>query len=135
MLGITFGAFDLLHAGHFIFLSKCRQHCDQLVIGLHIDPSLERSEKNKPIQSVWERYVQLRNVSFVDGEIIPYEREIDIIHILSADKYNVRFLGSDYNNSNSYKLITGEKLCPIQFIDRNHNFSSTELRERIKNGP
>ena len=88
--GFTAGSWDLLHAGHVIFLQKCKELCDSFVVGLHIDPSIERSYKNKPIQTVFERYIQLR--PFCD-EIIPYETEKELEYILRVNKYDRRFLG------------------------------------------
>lgn len=129
--GITFGAFDLCHVGHVVMLEECRQHCDYLIVGLHVDPSIERKTKNKPIQSVYERYTQLRAIKFVD-EIIPYNYEHEIEEMLRTIPIHVRFLGEDYVNL----PFTGQKYCEdnriqVVYNSRKHNFSSTELRKRI----
>jgi len=130
--GICFGAFDILHVGHLNFLNAAKENCDHLTVGLHINPSLERRNKNKPIQTTFERYTQLASCRFVDG-ILPYDTEEDIENILNLYKYDKRFLGSDYIN----KEFTGEKICEdrhieIFYIPRFHNYSSTELRKRLK---
>ena len=130
-IGFTCGAFDLFHAGHNIFLRDAKNYCDRLVVGLHTDPTIDRPEKNKPIQTIYERYVQLKNCSWVD-EIIPYETEADLLNVIATNDIDVRFLGDDY----LYKNFTGNDLCnrkniSIIFLDRSHNFSSTELRKRI----
>ena len=141
--GFTAGAFDLLHAGHVIFLRRCKELCNdygtgELTVGLHIDPSRERPLKNKPIQSVFERFVQLSNLASVD-KIIPYETEQDLDYIISTFRFTKRFLGSEYQEAfNAYK-VGSQKTCmavrtEIVFIPRFHEFSSTQLRERIKNG-
>ena len=129
--GITFGAFDLLHAGHVAMLEEAKRNCDFLMVGLHVDPTVERPDtKNKPIQSVYERWKQLNAMKAVD-EIIPYENEQDIVNMLATLGINKRFIGSDYKD----KVITGKGTCDsrgieIVFIDRVHNYSSSELRTR-----
>lgn len=131
IIGITFGAFDLLHAGHVAMLEEAKRKCDFLIVGLHFDPTTERPDtKNKPIQSVYERWKQLNAMKAVD-EIIPYESEQDIINMLATLNIDKRFIGSDYEN----KPITGSEVCndrgiKIEFIKRVHNYSSSELRER-----
>jgi glycerol-3-phosphate cytidylyltransferase len=140
MKGFTAGAFDLLHAGHVIFLRQCREALDEhgeLTVGLHIDPSIERPEKNKPIQSVFERFVQLSHLSVVD-KIIPYETEKDLDYILRTFYFNKRFLGSEYLTAYSHNEVKSQSTCKligteIVLIPRFHEFSSTQLRDRIVN--
>jgi glycerol-3-phosphate cytidylyltransferase len=132
-IGFTAGAFDLLHAGHVHFLSLCAKECNKLIVGLHTDPSIDRPEKNKPLQSTYERFVQLSGSAYVD-RVIPYDTEHDLINIIACENIDVRFLGSDYINSN----FTGDKICQqknidVVFIPRLHDFSSSELRKRIDN--
>ena len=139
--GVTFGAFDLLHAGHVIFLRRARELCGEggeLTVGLHIDPSAERPKKNKPVQSVFERHLQLGHLSIVD-KIIPYETEKDLDYMLQTYRFNKRFLGSEYREAFDAYKVNSQKTCmltqtEIVFIPRFHDFSSTQLRERIKNG-
>ena len=127
--GFVCSAFDLLHAGHVLLLKECKENCDYLTVGLQVDPSLERKDKNKPIQSLVERQIQLEGCRFVN-EIIVYETEKDLEEILKIGNFDVRFLGADYQDGR--KKITGETLCPIHYVSRNHGYSSTELRERIR---
>lgn len=130
--GITFSAFDLFHAGHVAMLQEAKAYCNYLIVGLQIDPSLERSEKNQPIQSVFERYVQLKGCRYVD-EIIPYLKECEISDILLTYPIDVRFIGSEYKNSEfSGKKECEEKGIVIHYNNRQHSFSSSELRNRIK---
>lgn len=131
-VGITFGAFDLCHAGHNLMFSECRQNCDYLIVGLQADPSIERENKNKPIQSMFERYVQLNSCKHID-EIIPYIYEYEIEQILRSVKPNIRFIGADYVG----KDFTSKEYCldnnvEIYFNNRNHGFSTSELRKRIE---
>lgn len=131
-IGIVFSAFDLLHAGHVMMLQTAKENCDLLIACIQTDPSLERPEKSQPIQSLFERYVQLDSNKDVDI-IIPYTYEFEIIQILNSYKPSVRFLGDDYIE----KDFTGKKLCEelntkIIYIPRSHGFSSTELKNRIK---
>lgn len=130
-VGITFGAFDLLHAGHVLMLQEAKEHCDYMIVGLQTDPTIDRPDKNRPVQSVVERYIQLSSVTYVD-EIIPYETEKDVKDILNSVKIDVRIIGSDYIG----KDFTGKNICvnrgiEIHYNKRDHAFSSSELRNRI----
>src|SRR6056300_486455 len=131
LVGFTASAFDLLHAGHVSMLREAKQQCDYLICGLQVDPSIDRPEKNRPVQTVVERYTQLSAVKYVD-EIIPYVTEKDLTDILEMYKIDVRILGDEYKD----KDFTGRELCDRLGIDlyfnrRNHRFSSSELRKRI----
>lgn len=126
--GFVCGAFDLFHAGHNILLQDCKSVCNFLIVGLQTDPTIDRENKNKPIQTMYERYVQLENCKHVD-KIIPYDTEADLMNMLKTLKIDVRILGDDYKNT----YYTGYELnIPIHFVNRSHNFSSTELRNRLK---
>jgi glycerol-3-phosphate cytidylyltransferase len=129
--GFTCGAFDLLHPGHLHLLTKAQEECDYLFVGLHTDPSIDRPEKNKPVQTTFERYMQLREVRSID-QIIPYDTETDLFNILATLDIQKRFIGSDY----MYKSFTGKNLCEdrnieIIYVPRLHSWSSSELRERM----
>lgn len=127
--GFTASAFDLLHAGHIAMLEEAKNQCDYLIVGLHTDPTIDRPLKNKPVQSVYERFIQLKGCKFVD-EIIPYDTEEDLINLLQMVNPDYRFIGEEYRG----KSFTGNQL-PIKMIytTRRHNFSSSGLRDRIKN--
>ena len=127
-VGFTASAFDLLHPGHLHFLKECRKRCDKLVVGLHVDPSIERNGKSKPVQTLYERFIQLRYCPFVDM-IAPYETELDLLNMLKTLSLDVRFLGSEYEHESD---ITGGDILPIEFIPRKHSYSSTDLRKRLK---
>ena len=131
MIGITFSSFDLFHSGHVAMLKEAKSKCDYLMVGLQTDPTIDRPEKNKPIQSVFERYVQLEGCKYID-EVIPYATEQDLIDILLTYKVDVRFIGEEYQG----KEFTGKQLCVDKGIElyynkRQHSFSSTNLRTRI----
>tara|TARA_B100000700_G_scaffold18789_1_gene18436 strand:- start:31 stop:447 length:417 start_codon:yes stop_codon:yes gene_type:complete len=126
--GFTCGAFDLLHAGHILMLEEAKSFCDYLIVGLHSDPTIDRSEKNRPIQSLDERLIQLRAVKFVDLIVI-YDTELDLINLLKAIRPNLRIIGADYID----KSFTGDDLgIEVKFNSRNHSFSSSGLRKRIQ---
>ena len=130
--GITFSSFDLFHSGHVAMLKEARQNCDFLIVGLQTDPTLDRPEKNQPIQSVFERYVQLEGCKYVD-QIIPYATEQDLIDILLTYQICTRFIGEEYRT----KEYTGKQLCldngiEIYYNKRQHSFSTSELRKRIE---
>jgi glycerol-3-phosphate cytidylyltransferase len=127
-VGFTCGAFDLLHAGHVVMLEEAASRCDWLIVGLHIDPSVDRQNKNSPVQSVYERFIQLDGLKYVD-EIIPYSTETCLMDILLTKKIDVRFVGEDYRD----KRFTGDELnIPVAYTNRKHSFSSTSLRDRVK---
>ena len=131
--GITFGAFDLFHAGHIAFLEACKDNCDFLSVGLHTNPFPERLSKNTPTQSTYERWEQLRACRFID-EVIPYDTELDLKNILNTYTFEKRFLGSEYINDG--EKIIGYDICQrknieIVFFERSHTYSSSELRKRI----
>ena len=130
-VGFTCSTFDLLHAGHVIMLREAKEQCDYLICGLQVDPSIDRAEKNKPIQTVVERYTQLKGIEYVD-EIIPYGTEKDLEDILNMYKLDVRVMGEEYRDKN----FTGKDICQkrgIQFYfnKRDHRFSTTDLRSRV----
>jgi len=126
-IGFTCSCFDLLHAGHIIMLQYAKARCDRLIVGLQTDPTIDRSEKNKPIQSLEERRIQLEAVKYID-EIFTYDTEEELYKKLLDINPDVRILGSDYIG----KSFTGDDLdIKIYYHDRNHNYSSTNLRQSI----
>ena len=129
--GITFSTFDLFHAGHVKMLEEAKSKCDYLIVGLQLDPSIDRPEKNKPSQSIIERYVQLRGCKYID-EIIPYITEEDLIDVLSSFKIDIRIIGEEYLD----KSFTGKEYCEkkkieIYYNKREHRFSSSALRNQV----
>lgn len=132
-IGITCSTFDLLHAGHVTMLQECKQHCDFLICALQLDPTIDRPHKNKPIQSIVERYLQLEAVKWVD-KIIPYSTEQELEEIFLSQNLQVRIIGSDYIG----KDFTAKDICKNRGIEiiynkRDHHWSTTELRKKINN--
>jgi glycerol-3-phosphate cytidylyltransferase len=126
-IGFTCSTFDLFHAGHLMMLKEAKQHCDYLIVGLQSDPTIDRSEKNKPIQSLFERYEQLKACKYID-EIIPYATEKELTDLLLSYKIDVRFVGEEYKE----KDFTGKNFgTEIHYNKRRHSFSSSELRQRV----
>lgn len=130
-VGITFSTFDLLHAGHIMMLAEAKRQCDYLICGLQLDPTIDRPEKNKPTQTVVERYIQLRGCVYVD-EIVPYITEQDLVDILRSFKLDVRIVGDEYLE----KDFTGRAYCEekgieLYFNSRDHRFSSSGLRKIV----
>lgn len=125
--GIVFGAFDLLHIGHISLFRAAKQKCNFLIVGLHVDPSVERKDKNKPVETLLERTIKLKSIEYVD-QVIPYETEGDILNILKLLKPDVRFLGMDY--ALGTKEISYEKEVEIEFIDT-VDIHTTDMRRRI----
>ena len=126
--GITASTFDLLHAGHILMLKEAKSVCDYLIVALQVDPTIDRPEKNKPIQSYYERWVQLSAVKYVD-EIIPYTTEDELNTILQNYEIDIRILGDEYYD----RYFTGNDLqMEYHYNKRTHGYSSTELRNRIK---
>lgn len=134
-VGFTCGSFDLFHAGHVLMLQEAKEYCDTLIVGLQNDPTVDRPHKNKPVQSLVERSIQLEGCKYVDG-IIVYNTEDDLMDILSFHKIDVRFVGEDYIG----KDYTGKQYCidfdiPTIYNTRKHRFSSSELRSRLTTSP
>ena len=131
-IGIVFSAFDLLHAGHIAMLSEAKNHCDYLICGLQTDPTIDRPEtKNKPVQSIVERQIQLAACRYVD-EVVVYSTEQDLVDLLLILPVDVRILGVEY----AEKEFTGKCECELRGIDivyngRDHSFSSSSLRKRV----
>lgn len=130
-IGITFGVFDLLHAGHIMMLEEARRNCDHLIVGLNTDPSEVSPGQSKPTQTVVERYIQLEGCRYVD-EIIPYETEQDLIDMIKALPIQVRIIGEEYRDME----FTGKKYCieegiEIYYNKRTHRFSSAGLRKVV----
>lgn len=133
VIGITCSTFDLLHAGHIIMLEECKKYCDYLICALQVDPTIDRSEKNKPIQSLVERYIQLDAVQYVD-KIIPYTTEEELITIFSSLDLDVRIIGEEYKDTEfTAKNICQKRGIKLVYNKRDHDFSTTNLRERIYN--
>lgn len=127
-VGIVASCFDLFHAGHVLMLYDAKQHCDRLVVALQSDPTLDRPEKNKPIQGLFERFVQVESCEYVD-QVVPYDTEADLYNMLVGYDWDVRFLGEDYVGRTDF---TGADLdIPIHYCPRKHSYSSSSLRERI----
>jgi glycerol-3-phosphate cytidylyltransferase len=131
-IGITFSTFDLMHAGHIAMLAEAKNHCDYLIAGLQTDPTIDRPEtKNKPVQSIVERQIQLAACRYVD-EVVVYQTEQDLVDLLLILPIDVRILGVEYQ----YTHFTGNDECfqrniELVFNDRDHSFSSSSLRKRV----
>jgi glycerol-3-phosphate cytidylyltransferase len=131
-VGITFTTFDLFHAGHVNMLEEAKRQCDYLIVGLQLDPSIDRPEKNESSQSIVERYIQLKGSKHVD-EIVPYASEQDLEDILRSFKFDVRIIGDEFKEKN----FTGRDYCEEKGIEmyynfRDHRFSSSGLRKQVK---
>jgi len=128
-VGFTCSSFDLLHAGHILMLKECKDHCDTLIVGLQSDPSIDRSEKNEPTQSMFERFLQLDAIKYVD-KICIYDTEDDLLALLRYVSPDIRFVGSDWEN----KPFTGKLFSKIHgeiFYNRRYGYSTTDLRGRV----
>lgn len=130
-IGITFSTFDMLHAGHVAMLSEAKNHCDYLIAGLQTDPTIDRDSKNKPVQSIVERQIQLAACRYVD-EVVVYQTEQDLVDLLLILPVDVRILGVEYED----KDFTGRSECydkgiELIFNSRDHSFSSSSLRKRV----
>ena len=130
-IGFTCSTFDLLHAGHITMLEEAKHHCDYLIVGLQNDPTLDRPEKNAPVQTIVERQIQLAAVKYVD-EIVIYNTEQDLVDLLLTLPIDVRVLGDEYKNKDfTGKDIAKQRGSKIVYNGRDHSFSSTSLRKRV----
>jgi glycerol-3-phosphate cytidylyltransferase len=132
LIGFNCSSFDLFHAGHVTMLKMEKEMCDYLKVALQVDPTVDRpGVKNKPVQSVYERYVQLQGCKYVD-EILVYETEVDLLNLIQTQTIHIRFLSEEYKNID----FTGKQYCMDHGIEiyyhlRRHQYSSTELRNRV----
>ena len=125
--GFVASCFDLFHAGHIMMLKEAKNQCDYLIVGLQTDPTVDRPEKNKPIQSIFERHIQLEACKYVD-EIVVYATEKDLMDVLQSFPIDVRVIGEEYQ----HKSFTGKELpIEIYYNKRRHSFSTSELRQRV----
>jgi len=125
--GFTCGAFDLLHAGHALMLKECKDHCDYLIVGLQRDPSIDRKDKNKPVQDYEERDIMVRSIRWID-EVVYYDTEEDLYELLKTTDIDVRIVGADWQG----KSFTGHDLpINVVFNSRDHGYSTSSLRERV----
>jgi glycerol-3-phosphate cytidylyltransferase len=133
-IGLATSSFDLLHAGHIMMLREAKAQCDYLIAAIQTDPSIDRPDtKNKPIQSIVERYVQLSAVKYVD-EIVCYTTEKDLVDVLQMFPITVRFLGKEYKDQDfTGREESKQQDIRIYFNSRDHRFSSSDLRERVRN--
>lgn len=134
MTGFTCGAFDLFHAGHVVMLQEAKSVCDYLIVGIQTNPAIDRPEKNKPVQSIVERQIQVGACRYVD-ETIVYETEKDLLDLLTILKIDIRIVGPDHANKpnpSPRDEICHRRGIEIYYNRRDHGFSTTELRERIK---
>ena len=131
-IGFNCSSFDLLHAGHVTMLKMEKDLCDYLKVALQVDPTIDRpGTKNKPVQSIYERYVQLQACKYVD-EILVYETELDLLNLLQTQTIHIRFLSEEYLNRD----FTGKQYClnngiELHYHKRQHQYSSSELRNRV----
>jgi len=130
-IGFTASTFDLLHAGHIVMLREAKTQCDYLICALQVDPSIDRPEKNKPVQSIVERQAQISAIKYVD-EVLIYKTEADLLDIINMYPIDVRILGEEYRQ----KDFTGKDECrnrgiELYFNKRDHRFSTTDLRKRV----
>jgi glycerol-3-phosphate cytidylyltransferase len=125
--GFVASCFDLFHAGHILMLEEAKKQCDYLIVGLQTDPTVDRPEKNKPIQSIFERHIQLEACRYVD-EIVVYATEKDLMDVLLSFPIDIRIIGEEYQ----HKSFTGKELpIEIYYNKRRHSFSTSELRQRV----
>jgi glycerol-3-phosphate cytidylyltransferase len=131
-IGITFSTFDMLHAGHIAMLSEAKNHCDYLICGLQTDPTIDRPDtKNRPVQSIVERQIQLAACRYVD-EVVVYQTEQDLIDLLLILPLDVRILGVEYQDKEfTGRYEGGERGIELVFNGRDHSFSSSSLRKRV----
>jgi glycerol-3-phosphate cytidylyltransferase len=130
-IGFTCSTFDLFHAGHIMMLKEAKSQCDYLIVGLQTDPTIDRPDtKNKPIQTLFERFVQLQSCRYVD-EIVPYSTEKELVDILLSYPIDVRIIGEEYKDAH----FTGREFdIEMYYNRRKHSFSTTSLRQRVKEG-
>lgn len=132
VVGVTAGSFDLTHAGHYLMFEECKGQCDYLIVFLQSNPNLDRKEKNIPVQSIHERYLQVRACKYID-EVVVYETEGDLYNLLCSVKFDKRFIGSDWEGKSYTGFDIPGMSSKVSFNSRNHGFSTSGLRLRVFN--
>lgn len=130
-VGFTCSSFDLLHAGHILMLKECKDECDYLVVGLQTDPTIDREEKNKPVQNLFERFLQLDAISHID-KIYVYETEEELRQLLYYVKPDIRFIGEDWRDKKFTGYIQVRLGQHEIHYNRRYGHSTSELRARVK---
>ena len=128
-IGFTAGTFDLTPAGHYLMFKECKENCEYLIVGLQVDPSVDRPDKNKPVQTLKERRIQLEACKYID-KIVLYDSEIGLYHLLKKLNPDVRFIGADWKNKPNYSRDRLPKM-KVVYNSRNHKYSSSNLRARV----
>jgi glycerol-3-phosphate cytidylyltransferase len=127
IIGFTASCWDLFHTGHVVMLMEAKSLCDYLIVGLLSDPTNDRADvKNKPVQSIFERYTQVAGCKYVD-EVIPFESEKDLVDLILTVRPDLRIVGTEYKD----KDHTGKSLSKIYYNERLHSFSTSDLRNRV----
>ena len=129
IVGFTAGAMDLLHAGHVLMLKECREQCDFLIVALQVDPSVDRPDKNRTVETLEERMIRLEGCKYVD-KIVTYDTEVDLYNLLKELRPDVRFMGADWRDKPNYSKDLLPEMKVI-YNSRSHNYSSSNLRKRI----
>lgn len=131
-VGFNCSTFDLFHAGHVTMLREEKRHCDYLIVAIQVDPTVDRPDtKNKPVMSIYERFVCVSACKYVD-EVLVYHTEEDLLNLLKTQHIDIRFLGDEYKT----KEFTGRQWCldhgiELFFHERQHPYSSSSLRQRV----
>jgi glycerol-3-phosphate cytidylyltransferase len=126
--GIICGSFDLIHPGYIKMFRDAKSVCQKLTIALQGDPTIDRPEKYKPVQTITDRIEILGAVKYID-RVVVYNTEDDLDRLLGLEKYDVRILGTDYRNRDDYTGAHYNK--PVYFHERNHEYSTTKLKKQI----
>jgi len=127
-IGFTCGSFDLIHPGHILMLQDCKNFCDYLIVAIQIDPTLDRPDKNTPVQSIDERALMVKSIKYVD-KILTYNTEQELYDMLVDISPDVRVVGSDWKGNSNF--TGGDLDIQIHYHNRNHNYSTTNLRKRV----
>ena len=129
-IGLVAGNFDIIHPGYVEMFEDAKKNaCNYLVVALQSDPTVDRQEKTKPVQTVEEREYILKSIKYIN-EVIHYTTEKEFLDILTNFDYDVRILGSDYQSRD--KNFTGSSLNKdIYFHNRSHSYSASDLKKRI----
>lgn len=128
--GLIAGSFDLIHPGYVIMFAQARAQCDHLIVALQDDPTCDRPAKNKPVNTLSERYLVLNSIKYID-EIAVYNIEEELEHIFSVIQPDIRFLGDDYRDVSKTKITGYLKCKKLVYLDRSHGYSTTKLKDKI----
>jgi glycerol-3-phosphate cytidylyltransferase len=126
---ITYGTFDVLHAGHIRLLSRARALGDRLIVGLSND-DFNALKKKSAMLDFMNRKAVLEACRYVDLVIEEknWEQKVSDVQAYGADIF---VMGDDWQG----KFDFLKPYCEVVYLPRTEGISSTEIRDELRGEP